>query len=208
MSFLKNSPKQRQRWWFCLVASCIHGWKDPKYTEPQPWKDEPHPKILRQRDDLLDSQRASLCHCTLAYYLQHSMTEIEVCIESVEGAKVASQYEATRVELCANLNEGGTTPSAGMIAVVHEALALTRTELYVMIRRKQFSRSIRNPANQSTSLATRCLHPIEYWIELSSSTIPSKLGCTGHRVNFSKDLNPVNYVLRLYVVLYPASRLL
>ncbi|CAB9530657.1 Copper homeostasis protein CutC [Seminavis robusta] len=63
------------------------------------------------------------------------MTELEVCIDSVEGAKAASRYGATRVELCANLNEGGTTPSAGMIAMVHEALATTRTtELYVMIR--------------------------------------------------------------------------
>lgn len=40
---------------------------------------------------------------------------IEVCLEAVEHAIRAEQLGANRIELCANLIEGGTTPSYGMI---------------------------------------------------------------------------------------------
>ncbi|MCU0338337.1 MAG: copper homeostasis protein CutC [Spirosomaceae bacterium] len=57
--------------------------------------------------------------------------DIEVCAFSIESCLNAQQAGARRVELCAGLYEGGTTPSHGMIA---RARQLLQIQLYVMIR--------------------------------------------------------------------------
>lgn len=57
--------------------------------------------------------------------------QIEICVDSAEGAWAAEQGGAHRVELCANLLEGGTTPSAGTIKLARSRL---RIGLVVLIR--------------------------------------------------------------------------
>ncbi|MDQ6870493.1 MAG: copper homeostasis protein CutC [Gemmatimonadota bacterium] len=56
---------------------------------------------------------------------------IEAAVETLEEVRVAEKAGANRIELCANLGEGGSTPTAGMIAAV---LAKTRLPVFVMIR--------------------------------------------------------------------------
>jgi copper homeostasis protein len=63
--------------------------------------------------------------------MQTQKLTIEVCVDSVESAMAAERGGADRVELCDNLLEGGTTPSAGAIAIARERLKI---KLQVIIR--------------------------------------------------------------------------
>ncbi len=58
--------------------------------------------------------------------------QFEVCANSVESCLAAQNGRANRVELCAGIPEGGTTPSYGDIIVAREVL--TKTKLHVIIR--------------------------------------------------------------------------
>jgi|TARA_Y100000385_G_scaffold257014_1_gene283902 copper homeostasis protein len=56
---------------------------------------------------------------------------IEACVSSINSAISAGRAGVDRVELCDNINEGGTTPSAGMIKAVSELLDC---KLWVLVR--------------------------------------------------------------------------
>ena len=56
----------------------------------------------------------------------------EVCANSVESCIAAQAGGTDRVELCAGIPEGGTTPSYGDIVIAREVLQ--KTKLHVIIR--------------------------------------------------------------------------
>ena len=59
------------------------------------------------------------------------MTIVEAAVETIEEALAAKRAGADRIELCANLGVGGTTPSAGLIASVVQQV---NHPVFVMIR--------------------------------------------------------------------------
>lgn len=58
-------------------------------------------------------------------------TLIEACVDSLASAESAVRGGALRLELCTGLVEGGLTPSAGMVALVRERIAIP---FHVLIR--------------------------------------------------------------------------
>ncbi len=58
--------------------------------------------------------------------------EFEICANSVESCLAAQEGGADRVELCAGIPEGGTTPSHGDIITARKLL--NKTKLHVIIR--------------------------------------------------------------------------
>jgi copper homeostasis protein len=57
--------------------------------------------------------------------------QLEICAFNLASALVAQEAGADRIELCASPEEGGTTPSAGIITTARESL---HTALYPIIR--------------------------------------------------------------------------
>jgi copper homeostasis protein len=57
--------------------------------------------------------------------------QLEICAFNLPSALIAQQAGADRIEFCAGPQEGGTTPSAGMIRTAREQL---RIALYPIIR--------------------------------------------------------------------------
>src|SRR5579863_5230213 len=55
----------------------------------------------------------------------------EICVDSIAGVRAAKAAGAQRVELCADLLEGGITPSRGMI---RQARTVAGVRLHVIIR--------------------------------------------------------------------------
>lgn len=60
------------------------------------------------------------------------MTLVEICVDDVAGARVAEECGADRIEICADLLEGGITPSYGMVDAV--VGATSRVGVQVLIR--------------------------------------------------------------------------
>lgn len=59
------------------------------------------------------------------------MILVEAAVETLQSALAAVRAGADRIELCANLDDGGTTPNADMIAAV---VAQTQRPVFVLIR--------------------------------------------------------------------------
>src|SRR5258708_657656 len=60
--------------------------------------------------------------------------KLEICSFNLSSALIAQQAGAQRVELCAGPDEGGTTPSRGVIMAARERLQI---ELYPIIRPRE-----------------------------------------------------------------------
>lgn len=67
--------------------------------------------------------------------------QFEICANSVESCLAAREGGATRVELCANIGEGGTTPSYGEIRQATEQKGTLRVHVIIRPRGGDFTYS-------------------------------------------------------------------
>jgi copper homeostasis protein len=86
---------------------------------------------------------------------------LEICANSVQSARAAQMGGAQRIELCQNLEQGGITPSYGLIQRVQEALSIPA---FVLIRPRPGS---------------FCYDADEQAIMLADITACRNLGCAG-----------------------------
>jgi copper homeostasis protein len=74
---------------------------------------------------------SSLFFSIFAAMMTNGKIGLEVCADSLENALTAQSAGADRIEFCANLPEGGTTPSPTQIRMARKLLEI---KLYVLIR--------------------------------------------------------------------------
>ncbi|WP_432571321.1 copper homeostasis protein CutC [Kineococcus sp. SYSU DK005] len=59
-------------------------------------------------------------------------TTVEICLDDVQGALIAQECGAARIEVCAALSEGGLTPSTGLLSAI--LTRVSRLEVSVLVR--------------------------------------------------------------------------
>lgn len=59
--------------------------------------------------------------------------KLELCVGSLEAARMASEYKVDRIETCIALEQGGLTPTKSMVTWIHNTFQL---EQHVLIRQR------------------------------------------------------------------------
>lgn len=59
--------------------------------------------------------------------------KLEMCVGSLEGARLANKYAVNRIETCIALEQGGLTPTISMVNWIHNTFQL---EQHVLIRQR------------------------------------------------------------------------